>query len=136
MRSLQEAGFAFSMDDFGTGYSSLNTLRALPFNTVKLDRAFVSDSTDNQRGQIVARNTIVLAKQLGMRIIAEGVETVEQALFLRNMGCDQAQGFYYSRPMDAREFETFSFVHGKCFWVDPRLQARLPDAESNETTDE
>ena len=135
MRSLQEAGFAFSMDDFGTGYSSLNTLRALPFNTVKLDRAFVSDSTDNQRGQIVARNTIVLAKQLGMRIIAEGVETVEQALFLRNMGCDQAQGFYYSRPMDAREFETFSFVHRKCFWVDPRLQDRLPDGESNETTD-
>ena len=135
MRSLQEAGFAFSMDDFGTGYSSLNTLRALPFNTVKLDRAFVSDSTDNQRGQIVARNTIVLAKQLGMRIIAEGVETVEQALFLRNMGCDQAQGFYYSRPMDAREFETFSFVHRKCFWVDPRLQDRLPDGKSNETTD-
>ena len=118
------------MDDFGTGYSSLNTLRALPFNTVKLDRAFVSDSTDNQRGQIVARNTIVLAKQLGMRIIAEGVETVEQALFLRNMGCDQAQGFYYSRPMDAREFETFSFVHRKCFWVDPRFRTASPTGKA------
>lgn len=61
MRTLQEAGFLFSMDDFGTGYSSLNTLRALPFNIVKLDRAFVSDGTDNERGQIVARSTIELA---------------------------------------------------------------------------
>ena len=136
MHSLQENGFAFSMDDFGTGYSSLNTLRALPFNTVKLDRAFVSDSTGNQRGRIVARNTIVLAKQLGMRIIAEGVETVEQALFLRNMGCDHAQGFYYSRPMDAREFEVFSFVRGKSFWVDPRLQDRLPGTEPDEAAEE
>ena len=131
MRDLQESGFAFSMDDFGTGYSSLNTLRALPFNTVKLDRAFVSDGTDNRRGRIVARNTITLAKQLGMKIIAEGVETVEQALFLRSLGCDHAQGFYYSRPMDARDFETFSFVRRKCFWVDPRLQETLPRPEDD-----
>ena len=87
-------------------------------------------------GRIVARNTIVLAKQLGMRIIAEGVETVEQALFLRNMGCDHAQGFYYSRPMDAREFEVFSFVRGKSFWVDPRLQDRLPGTEPDEAAEE
>ena len=104
---------------------------ALPFNTVKLDRAFVSDGTDNRRGRIVARNTITLAKQLGMKIIAEGVETVEQALFLRSLGCDHAQGFYYSRPMDARDFETFSFVRRKCFWVDPRLQETLPRPEDD-----
>lgn len=131
MRGLQESGFAFSMDDFGTGYSSLNTLRTLPFNTVKLDRAFVSDGTDNRRGRIVARDTITLAKQLGMKIIAEGVETVEQPLFLRSLGCDHAQGFYYSRPMDARDFETFSFVRRKCFWVDPRLQENLPRPEDD-----
>ena len=126
MRTLQEAGFLFSMDDFGTGYSSLNTLRALPFNIVKLDRAFVSDGTDNERGQIVARSTIELARQLRMKIVAEGVETLEQALFLLGMGCNYAQGYYYSRPLTSREYEDLSFVRRKCFWVDPRLLQKIP----------
>lgn len=128
MRTLQEAGFLFSMDDFGTGYSSLNTLRALPFNIVKLDRAFVSDGTDNERGQIVARSTIELARQLRMKIVAEGVETLEQALFLLGMGCNYAQGYYYSRPVEPREYEDLSFVRRKCFWVDPRLLQKIPRA--------
>lgn len=81
MNDLQKQGFVFSMDDFGTGYSSLSTLRALPFNIVKLDRTFISDGTDNERGQIVARNTVTMARQLKMKIIAEGVETVEQRAF-------------------------------------------------------
>ena len=81
------------MDDFGTGYSSLSTLRSLPFNIVKLDRTFISDGTDNERGQIVARNTITMARQLRMKIIAEGVETLEQAHFLLSIGCNYAQGY-------------------------------------------
>ena len=122
MNDLQEQGFVFSMDDFGTGYSSLSTLRALPFNIVKLDRTFISDGTDNERGQIVARNTVTLARQLKMKIIAEGVETVEQARFLLSIGCNYAQGYYYSRPVDPEEFEVLSFVQEKAFWVDPSLQ--------------
>lgn len=122
MNDLQKQGFVFSMDDFGTGYSSLSTLRALPFNIVKLDRTFISDGTDNERGQIVARNTVTMARQLKMKIIAEGVETVEQARFLLSIGCNYAQGYYYARPVDPEEFEVLSFVQEKAFWVDPSLR--------------
>ena len=121
MCELQAEGFIFSMDDFGTGYSSLSTLRALPFNIVKLDRAFISDGTDNERGQIVARNTIALAKDLHMQIVAEGVETLDQARFLLSCGCNCAQGFYYSQPLDQDAFEVLSFIQEKAFWVDPQL---------------
>ena len=110
------------MDDFGTGYSSLSTLRDLPFNIVKIDRAFISDGTNNRRGQIVARNTIALARDLDMSIVAEGVETMEHARFLLNCGCNCAQGFYYSRPVDVPEFEVISFVQEKAFWVHPLLR--------------
>ena len=123
MKELQEQGFVFSMDDFGTGYSSLSTLRSLPFNIVKLDRTFISDGTDNERGQIVARNTITMARQLRMKIIAEGVETLEQAHFLLSIGCNYAQGYYYSRPVDPAEFEVLSFVQEKAFWVDPGIRS-------------
>lgn len=122
MKILQENGFVFSMDDFGTGYSSLNTLRTLPFNIIKLDKAFISDGTDNERGQIVARHTVQMAKELNMKIIAEGVETVNQARFLLHIGCNLAQGYYYSKPVDVEEFEVLSFVQEKAFWVDPILQ--------------
>ena len=122
MNELRAAGFVFSMDDFGTGYSSLSTLRDLPFSVVKLDRAFISDGTTNRRGQIVARNTIALAHDLDMTIVAEGVETKEHARFLLNSGCNCAQGFYYSRPVDTAEFEVLCFVQEKAFWVHPKLK--------------
>ena len=122
MNELRAAGFVFSMDDFGTGYSSLSTLRDLPFSVVKLDRAFISDGTTNHRGQIVARNTIALAHDLDMTIVAEGVETKEHARFLLNSGCNCAQGFYYSRPVDTAEFEVLCFVQEKAFWVHPKLK--------------
>lgn len=63
-----------------------------------------------------------------MKIVAEGVETLEQALFLLGMGCNYAQGYYYSRPVDPREYENLSFVRRKCFWVDPRLLQKIPRA--------
>lgn len=122
MKGLQAEGFIFSMDDFGTGYSSLSSLRDLPFNIVKLDRTFISNSTDNTRGQIVARNTIALAKDLNMTIVAEGVETLEHARFLLSCGCNCAQGFYYSKPLDEAAFEVLSFIQEKAFWVDPQLE--------------
>lgn len=121
MYELQARGFVFSMDDFGTGYSSLSSLRDLPFNIVKLDRTFISDGTDNERGQIVARNTIALAKDLKMSIVAEGVETLEHARFLMSCGCNCAQGFYYSQPLDEATFEVLSFIQEKAFWVDTLL---------------
>ncbi|MCR5813931.1 MAG: EAL domain-containing protein [Desulfovibrio sp.] len=105
MLDLRKAGFAISMDDFGIGYSSLNSLRALPFTTMKIDRIFVQDvANDKSRGRIVARNTIALARELGMRIVAEGVETEDQANFLLENGCNCAQGFHYAHPLEAENF--------------------------------
>lgn len=122
MKGLQDEGFHFSMDDFGTGYSSLGTLRSLPFNIVKLDRSFISDGVDNPRGQVVARHTVAIAKELDMRIVAEGVETEEQARFLLDIGCTVAQGYYYSQPIDAEAFEILAYVQQKSFWVSPTLR--------------
>ena len=124
MENLQKEGFVFSMDDFGTGYSSLGTLRSLPFNIVKLDRSFISDGTDNPRGQVVARNTVNLARELDMRIVAEGVETEAQVCFLLNIGCTVAQGYYYSQPIDADSFEVLAYVQEKSFWVSPNVQSQ------------
>lgn len=105
MLELHAAGFSFSMDDFGIGYSSLNILRDLPFSTVKLDKAFVQGESVNAKGRTVARSTIALAQELGLRVVAEGVETQEQANFLLENGCDCAQGFLYARPMEVDVFE-------------------------------
>ncbi|MCR5815190.1 MAG: GGDEF domain-containing phosphodiesterase [Desulfovibrio sp.] len=113
MRLLRKAGFALSMDDFGIGYSSLSSLRDLPFTAVKLDRVFVQGECASDRGRIVAKNTIKLAKELKLQIVAEGVESEEQAQFLLENDCHIAQGFYYARPMPAKMFEESSFLRLK-----------------------
>ncbi|MCR4667620.1 MAG: bifunctional diguanylate cyclase/phosphodiesterase [Desulfovibrio sp.] len=105
MRNLHASGFSLSMDDFGIGYSSLKTVQELPFTTVKLDKSFVKQE-DDFRGHIVAQTTIALARKLGLRIVAEGVETTEEAEFLLRNDCRIAQGFLYAKPMPADEFST------------------------------
>lgn len=100
---LVNAGFALHMDDFGSGYSSLITLSELPFNTLKIDKSLV-DCIGQQKGRMVVQQVIILAHGLGMNVIAEGVETAEQVKLLREMECDDIQGFYYSRPLPREEF--------------------------------
>ena len=100
---LVNAGFALHMDDFGSGYSSLITLSELPFNTLKIDKSLV-DCIGQQKGRMVVQQVIILAHGLGMNVIAEGVETAEQVELLREMECDDIQGFYYSRPLPREEF--------------------------------
>ena len=100
---LVNAGFALHMDDFGSGYSSLITLSELPFNTLKIDKSLI-DCIGQQKGRMVVRQVIILAHGLGMNVIAEGVETAEQVELLREMECDDIQGFYYSRPLPREEF--------------------------------
>ena len=100
---LVNAGFALHMDDFGSGYSSLITLSELPFNTLKIDKSLV-DCIGQQKGRMVVQQVIILAHGLGMNVIAEGVETAEQVELLREMECDDIQGFYYSRPLPRDEF--------------------------------
>lgn len=101
---LQNRGFKFVMDDFGAGYSSLNMLKTEPVDEVKIDRLFLND-IENRKSKVVIRNIINMINELGLDMIAEGVETEEQAELLKSYGCNKAQGFLYYRPMPMEEFE-------------------------------
>ncbi len=103
---LRELGVRVSVDDFGTGYSSLNYLKRLPVDTLKIDRSFIDDIPHNSDDVAIARSIISLGHHLNLNIVAEGVETAAQAEFLLAHGCDEVQGFYFSRPVPAEEFET------------------------------
>ena len=106
MEILKEDGFRLLMDDFGSGYSSLNTLKDTQFDVLKIDRTFLNDFIGSDRGQKIVEHTIKMAKSIGIDLIAEGVETKEQADFLNDCGCSIAQGFYYAKPMPVDLFET------------------------------
>ena len=101
---LKENGYTLLMDDFGSGYSSLNMLKDTRFDVIKIDRGFLQDFIGSARGQKIVEHTIRMTKAIGLDLIAEGVETREQAEFLGDCGCDKAQGFYYAKPMTAAEF--------------------------------
>lgn len=103
LRRMSALGYNISMDDFGCGYSSLNMLNLLPINEVKIDKAFLDDESPKSRSIIKA--IVDLAHGIGISIVCEGVETDEQVRFLRSVGCDVAQGYYYAKPMPMNEFE-------------------------------
>lgn len=102
---MKQAGFTMLMDDFGSGYSSLNMLKTTQFDVLKIDREFLSEFMDSDRGRKIIEHTISMSQDIGLDIIAEGVETKEQAQFLQKCGCDAAQGFFYSKPVAISEFE-------------------------------
>ncbi len=105
VKQLRKYGFSVSMDDFGSGYSSLNSLKDLPLDVVKLDKAFFDTASDVDRGATLIRDTIRMAKNLHMQVVAEGIETVEQVEFLAETGCDLIQGFFFAKPMPVEDFE-------------------------------
>ena len=105
VKSMKDAGFTMLMDDFGSGYSSLNMLKTTQFDVLKIDRAFLSEFMESSRGRKIISHTISMSQDIGLDIIAEGVETQEQAQFLSRCGCDAAQGFYYSKPVTQEEFD-------------------------------
>jgi diguanylate cyclase (GGDEF)-like protein/PAS domain S-box-containing protein len=100
---LRSAGAGLSLDDFGTGYSSLAYLQRFPFDTIKIDRDLVQSATSDPAGTAIVRSIVALAHELGKKVVAEGVEVDTDAGFLRSIGCEYAQGFYYGEPMTERE---------------------------------
>ena len=104
MRGLGRLNVQFSIDDFGTGYSNFGYLKILPITSVKIDRSFVSDIATNGNSATIAKAVLAMARSLGLKVIAEGVETREQLMFLRDHGCDAAQGYYFSRPVPLEKF--------------------------------
>ena len=105
MERLHELGFVILMDDFGTGYSTLTMLKYIPVDVMKLDKSFVDDY-DDARGRQIIRCVMRLARDLQIAITAEGVETKEQYEFLKSIGCDTIQGYYFAKPMPEEEYET------------------------------
>jgi diguanylate cyclase (GGDEF)-like protein/PAS domain S-box-containing protein len=103
MVALKELGISLSIDDFGTGYSSLNSLQRFPLDILKVDRSFVQEIGNGSKAVII-RAIVAMAHSLGLTIIAEGVETIEQLNFLRNHHCEEVQGFYFSKPLSTDRF--------------------------------
>jgi len=107
MNALHAKGIRMSIDDFGTGYSSLSYLKKFKIYKLKIDQSFVRDITEDADDQAIVRSIISMAKSLGFTTIAEGVETLEQLNYLKEQGCDEIQGYYYAKPLPAKEFEKF-----------------------------
>jgi EAL domain-containing protein (putative c-di-GMP-specific phosphodiesterase class I) len=91
------------MDDFGTGYSSLNYLHRLPLDLLKIDRSFVNEMVNTEESLELVRAIISIARSMKMHVIAEGIETQEQAQLLQNLGCEFGQGFFFARPLDSHK---------------------------------
>lgn len=102
---IKKLGFSIAMDDFGSGFSSLNTLRILPIDILKIDREFLRESDQSDRSRIIIQHVIRMAKELNIKIVCEGVETQTHLQFLKDCGCDIAQGYFFSRPIPLHDFE-------------------------------
>jgi EAL domain-containing protein (putative c-di-GMP-specific phosphodiesterase class I) len=112
MRKLRALGLSIAIDDFGTGYSSLSYMHCLPVDTIKIDQSFVSDIGAKATSLPVVRTIVTLAHQLGLAVVAEGVETEDQLQALREIDCDMVQGFLLQRPAPASALDDVLFERG------------------------
>ena len=118
LTAWSEMGIAISIDDFGTGYSSLDYLKSLPVSALKIDRAFVMNIHSNPQDEAIAKAIVGMAHSLSLKVIAEGVETEEQLAFLKELKCDEAQGYLFSRPVPAEEIVQYFDKAGSTCRID------------------
>lgn len=111
LTQLRELGVQLSIDDFGTGYSSLSYLQRFPIDTLKIDRSFVTQMMENEENLAIVRTIVALAQNLGMDVVAEGVETEDQLMLLRKLECENGQGFLFSTPLGGRQLDQFIADH-------------------------
>jgi EAL domain-containing protein (putative c-di-GMP-specific phosphodiesterase class I) len=125
---LKTFGASLALDDFGTGYSSLSYLHRFPCDTIKVDRSLVRDSGLNGSTPLILRSVIALAHELGKEVVAEGVETAADAAYLRSIGCEYGQGFYYGEPMAPKEVADLLAALASHRKRKERERARAPQA--------
>jgi diguanylate cyclase (GGDEF)-like protein len=123
--AIRSRGIRLAIDDFGTGYSSMSLMKHFPIDTIKIDRSFVRDLSRDSEDQAIARAIISMGKALGMTVVAEGVETVEQQTFLRNHACDEMQGFLFSKPLPPQKLA--ALLRSAPLLVSPPLQPTSGD---------
>jgi EAL domain-containing protein (putative c-di-GMP-specific phosphodiesterase class I) len=103
LKAIQHRGIRLAIDDFGTGYWSMSLMKQFPIDTIKIDRCFVRNLADDSEDQAIAQAIICMGKALGMMVVAEGVETAGQETILRDHGCDEMQGFLFSKPVPPQQ---------------------------------
>jgi EAL domain-containing protein (putative c-di-GMP-specific phosphodiesterase class I) len=117
LERINEMGVSFSIDDFGTGYSSLAYLKKLPVSEIKIDKSFVMEMQKNESDATIVKATIQLGHNLGLKVVAEGVEDEQTYLALKDMGCDVLQGYFISRPVPVKDFMD---------WVQAKAKDNMP----------
>ncbi|WDE06383.1 EAL domain-containing protein [Thalassomonas viridans] len=133
MHKLRDRGFSFSIDDFGTGYSSLSYLKKMPVDCIKIDKCFVSGMLDNQADMQIVMSTIAMVRNLGMKVIAEGVENRAQLRFLKSEQCDLVQGYLFSRPIsETGLLEELKTMVNRGIWVEAAQMSKQHLLESGQ----
>ena len=113
MNSIKKYGITFALDDFGTSFSSISYLRNLPFDKLKIDKMFIKDIFTNKKDYNIVKSSIVLGKSMELKIIAEGVENIDTLNLLKKLNCDCAQGYFFTKPLDADQFKKFCIEYNK-----------------------
>ncbi len=117
LNAYKAYGLRLSVDDFGTGYSSLGYLKQFPVDLLKIDRSFVAGIQENSDDEVLVKAIVAMAKSLYLKVVAEGVESIEQLEILNMLGCDYAQGYFFSKPITAQQLREF-VLENNCFWTD------------------